>query len=68
MIGPALIEKIAQPRLGGRGSRAASCIGKAPFATFTEAARVARRKRKTRPRKVYHCPHCRKFHLAGARP
>jgi hypothetical protein len=48
--------------------RAAACLGKISFATFTQAKHVAERgTRRGKSRQIYHCPHCRQFHL-GRRP
>lgn len=48
--------------------RASACDGKVSFATFTQAKHVAERgTRRGKSRQIYHCPHCRQFHL-GRRP
>jgi hypothetical protein len=44
----------------------ASCEGKVSFDTFTEASRIAgkRRSEVRHRRKPYRCHYCRKYHLA----
>jgi len=44
---------------------AAECFGKVGFESYNLAATVARRKRKERPRKLYRCPTCGKYHLSA---
>lgn len=48
----------------------AGCTGKKVFLTFTKAASVAKRMRKTNREchvESYHCQHCQKFHVGENR-